>query len=106
VSFRFRAGHVPNGHLAAELEPRHRGAVIVYAVVDDAISPDFPLGDSLEGDEPEIAAKPRIEERELEAGERNRLGVRRSVLACISCNSAATRLRSGRRRRWEGSWSL
>jgi hypothetical protein len=23
--------------------------VIVYAVIDDALSPDFPLGDSLEG---------------------------------------------------------
>ncbi len=54
----------------------------VYAVVDDALTPDFPLGDSLEvfirregaerfieevrGDEPEIAAKLRVEERELE----------------------------------------
>jgi len=51
--------------------------VIVCAVVDDALSPDFPLGDSLEvfirredaersiaevrGDEPELAAKLRIE---------------------------------------------
>jgi hypothetical protein len=50
--------------------------VIIYAVVDDALSPDFPLGDSLEvfvrrevrGDDPEVAAKLRIEERELEAG--------------------------------------
>jgi hypothetical protein len=49
--------------------------VIVYAVVDDALSPDFPLGDSLEvfvrrgdaerfveevrGDDPEVAAKLR-----------------------------------------------
>ena len=57
--------------------------VLVYAVVDDALSPDFPLGDSLEvfirredaerfveevrGDDPEAAAKLRIEERELEA---------------------------------------
>jgi len=57
--------------------------VIVYAVVDDALSPDFPLGVELEtfirredperfieevrGDEPEMAAKLRIEERELEA---------------------------------------
>ena len=56
-------------------------AVIVYSVVDDALSPDFPLGDSLEvfvrredaerfidevrGDDPELAAKLRIEEREL-----------------------------------------
>ena len=59
-------------------------AVIVYAVVDDAISPDFPLGVELEvfirredperfiegvrGDEPELASYLRIEERELEAG--------------------------------------
>jgi hypothetical protein len=58
--------------------------VIVYAVVDDALSPDFPLGDALEvfvraenaelfieevwGDEPELAESLRIEERELEAG--------------------------------------
>ena len=57
--------------------------MIVYAVVDDTLSPDFPLGDELEvfmrqdaerfiaevrGDDPEIAAKLRIEERELEAG--------------------------------------
>jgi hypothetical protein len=58
--------------------------MIVYAVDDDALSPDFPLGVELEvfvrredaerfieevrGDEPEIAAKLRIEERELEAG--------------------------------------
>ena len=49
--------------------------VIVYAVVDDALSPDFPLGDSLEvficredaerfiedvrSDEPELASHPR-----------------------------------------------
>jgi hypothetical protein len=54
--------------------------VIVYAIVDDALSPDFPLGDSLEvfirredaerfiaevrGDELELAAK-------LEADETN-----------------------------------
>lgn len=58
--------------------------MIVYAVVDDALSPGFPLGDSLEvfvrqedaerfieevrGDDPEVAAKLRIEERELAAG--------------------------------------
>jgi hypothetical protein len=58
--------------------------VIVYAVVDDALSPDFPLGDSLEVlrpdardaewfveevriEEPEFASYLRIEERELEA---------------------------------------
>ena len=58
--------------------------MIVYAVVDDALSPDFPLGDAVEtfvrredaervieevrGDDPEMAAKLRIAERELEAG--------------------------------------
>ena len=57
-------------------------AVLVYAIVDDALSPEFALGDSLEvfirsedaerfveevhGDDPEMAAKLRIEERELE----------------------------------------
>ena len=56
--------------------------MIVYAVIDDALSPDFPLGVELEvfirsedaerfveevrGDDPEVAAKLRIEERELE----------------------------------------
>ena len=56
--------------------------MIVYAVVDDALSPDFQLGDSLEvfvrredaerfieevrGDDPEVAEKLRIEERETE----------------------------------------
>lgn len=58
--------------------------VIVHAVVDDALSPDFPLGNALEvfvrredaerfiaevrGDDPEVAEKLRIEERELEVG--------------------------------------
>jgi hypothetical protein len=58
--------------------------VIFYAVVDDALSPDVPLGVDLEvfirredaerfiaevrDDDPEVAAKLRIEERELEAG--------------------------------------
>ncbi len=62
--------------------------MIVYAVIDDSLSPDFPLGDSLEvfirredaerfiaevrNDEPDVAAKLRIEERELlEAGGHN-----------------------------------
>jgi hypothetical protein len=61
--------------------------MLVYAVVDDALSPTFPLGDALEvyvrredaerfveeirGDEPELAESPRIEERELRAGELN-----------------------------------
>ena len=58
--------------------------MIVYAIVDDALSPDFPLGDALgvfirledaerfveevRGDDPELASYLRIEERELEAG--------------------------------------
>jgi hypothetical protein len=58
--------------------------VIVYAVVDDALSPDFPLGVQLEvfirredaerfiedirSDDPELAEPLRIVERELEAG--------------------------------------
>jgi hypothetical protein len=57
--------------------------VIVCGAVDDALSPDFPLGDSLEvfirredaersstrcaGTIPRVAAKLRIEERELDA---------------------------------------
>ena len=61
--------------------------VIVYAVVDDSLSPTFPLGDAVEtfirredaerfievvrGDDPEVAAKLRIEERELDAGKLN-----------------------------------
>ena len=63
---------------------RHRSAVIVYAIIDDRSSPDHPLGDAVEtfirredaerfieevrGDDPEVAAKMRIEEREIEAG--------------------------------------
>jgi hypothetical protein len=62
----------------------HPGAVIVYAVVDDWLSPTLPLGDAIETfirredaerfvevvrrDDPEIATSLRIEERELEAG--------------------------------------
>jgi len=69
----------------------HRAAIVdrllVYAVVDDALSPTFPLGDALEvyvrredaerfveeirGDEPELAESLRIEERELRAGNLN-----------------------------------
>jgi hypothetical protein len=61
--------------------------VIVYAVVDDALSPDFPLGVELEvfirredaerfieevrHDDPELAATPRIEERKPEADDPN-----------------------------------
>ena len=58
--------------------------MIVYAVVDDALSPDFPLGVELEvfirredaerfleqirRDDPELVKPLRIEERELKAG--------------------------------------
>ena len=61
--------------------------VIVHAVVDDALSPDFPLGNALEvfvrredaerfiaevrGDDPDVAARLRIKERELEGGRLN-----------------------------------
>ena len=61
--------------------------MIVYVVVDDALSPDFPLGDSLEvfirredaerfieevrGDELNLATALRIEERELEVSGRS-----------------------------------
>ena len=61
--------------------------MLVYAVVDDSLSPTFPLGDALElvvrredaerfieevrGDDSELAKPLRIEERELEAGGRN-----------------------------------
>jgi hypothetical protein len=61
--------------------------VKVDAVVDDSLSPRFPLGDTLEvyvrredaerfveevrRDEPELAKDLRIEERELDAGARN-----------------------------------
>ena len=71
-------GHVRPGHLVARLERVIVSAVIVYAVVDDALSPDFPLGVELDvftrredaerfieeigGDDPEVAAKLRIEE--------------------------------------------
>lgn len=57
--------------------------MIVYAIVDEALSLDFPLGDALEvfvrredaeqfveevrGDDPEMAAGLRIKERELDA---------------------------------------
>jgi hypothetical protein len=61
--------------------------MLVYATVDDSLSPTSPLGDSLDvfadartrsgfiedvrGDDPELAEFLRIEERELEAGGRN-----------------------------------
>ena len=59
-------------------------AVMVYAIVDDALSLDFALGverevfirredaerfiEEVRGDEPKVAEKLRIEERQLEAG--------------------------------------
>jgi hypothetical protein len=61
--------------------------VLVYAVVDDSLSPTSPLGDSLDvfvrredaerfieevrGDEPELASYLGVEERELGAGGQN-----------------------------------
>lgn len=70
--------------LSPELARVIVSAVIVYAVVDDALSPDFRLGVELEvfirredaehfveevrGDEPEFARHLRIDEREPEAG--------------------------------------
>ncbi len=61
--------------------------MLVYAVVDDRLSPTSPLGDAVETfirredaervveevrrDEPEFASYLRIEERELEAGGQN-----------------------------------
>jgi hypothetical protein len=60
--------------------------MIVYAVVDETISPTSPLGDAIEvfrrredaqrfieeveGDDPELAEALQIEERELKAGRR------------------------------------
>ena len=60
--------------------------MIVYAVVDETISPTSPLGDAVDvflwredaqrfieeiaGDDPELAELLRIEERELEVGSR------------------------------------
>ena len=60
--------------------------MIVYAVVDETISPTSPLGDAIDvflrredaqrfiervdSDDPEVAEPLRIEERELEAGSR------------------------------------
>ena len=61
--------------------------MIVYAVVDDALSPDFPLGvelrlfvrredaerfiEEVRGDDPELGSYLRIEERNLDAGQRS-----------------------------------
>jgi hypothetical protein len=76
--------HVCEGHLDGELASFILLHVLVYAVVDDSLSPNFPLGDALEvyisredaerfvkevrGDESELAKQLRIEEREREAG--------------------------------------
>ena len=83
--------------------------MIVYAVVDDALSPDFPLGVELEvfirredaerfieevrGDEPEMAAKLRIEERELEAGRKLLREARDLVAMLVSMT-------------WPKSWAI
>jgi hypothetical protein len=64
--------------------------VIVYAVVDDSLSPDHPLGDAIEtfirredaerfieevhGDDPDLASYLRLEERELGGRARNASG--------------------------------
>lgn len=72
------------GHLDNTARSRHRSLVLVYAVVDDSLSPTSPLGDSIDvfvrredaerfveevrGDDPELAADLRIEERVLDAG--------------------------------------
>lgn len=61
--------------------------MLVYAIVDDSLSPTTPLGESIDvfigredaqrfveeirGDDPERAAHLRIEERKLDAGELN-----------------------------------
>jgi hypothetical protein len=61
--------------------------MLVYAVIDDSLSPTFSLGDALEayvrredaerfveqvrGDEPELAESLRVEERKLRACELN-----------------------------------
>jgi hypothetical protein len=41
-------GRVPTGHLDSTTRRHNPSPVLVYAVVDDALSADFPLGDSLE----------------------------------------------------------
>jgi hypothetical protein len=80
-------GRVRTCHLDSARASRHLSFVVMYAVVDDALSPTFPLGDSIDvfvrredaerfvedvrGDEPELAAHLRIEECELEGGGRN-----------------------------------
>jgi hypothetical protein len=64
-----------------------RNSLTIHAIVDDALSPDFPLGvelalftrhedaerfiEEVRGDDPDVASKLRIEERELGAGRRD-----------------------------------
>ena len=66
--------------------------MIVFAVVDDALSPDFPLGvefgvfirredaerfvEEVRGDDPALASYLRVEEREPEAAGGTRVGSR------------------------------
>lgn len=74
----------PSAAPIGEAMTKISSTMIVYAVVDDALSPDFPARFELEvfvrredaerfieevrGDDPEAEVKLRIEERELEAG--------------------------------------
>jgi hypothetical protein len=74
--------------LAIRSQDARSDVTIASRGVVDALSPDFPLGDSVEvfsrredaecfieevrGDDPEIAAKLRIEKRELEGGRTKR----------------------------------
>lgn len=78
---------VPGGHLVTTVLACHRVRVLVYAILDLALSPDHPLGeavdvfvrrddaerfiDEVRRDDPEFAAYLRILERELEASGRN-----------------------------------
>ena len=81
--------------------------MIVYAVVDDTLSPDFPLGDSLEVfvrredaerfieevhvDEPDLAKSPGIEERELEAAGLAVVGYLGRLVGCPAMSRAPFR---------------
>jgi hypothetical protein len=82
-----RCSRASESHLDVALGLGHPLRMLVYAVVDDSLSPTLPLGDAPEvyvrredaerfieevrGDEPELARDLRIEERELEAGGQN-----------------------------------
>ena len=77
------------------------GDVLVYAVVEDSLSPESPLGDSLDvfvrredaerfieeirGDEPELAKPLRIEKRARARGERAELDDRAGLLTSSPC---------------------